>query len=511
MQAGQPEQFLELFQRLSETSEYPIKLLVTSRKPGALGEELQKWPAINIESAASPVTKDDLSLAFDQLTKGCPIEDEADRMRKLLDGLHPMDGPRLLKILRLLQAHTGWPETLAGIDGSIHGSALSDKTRGHPGSGSEQAAYIKYRRRSAEVDLEMADLLLSRPLSRGELSAVLCQYYRQRAQAPTGCQSELSVRLAGEEAWSKPATWLSGIIDLNNDQVTLRPEIREIIENDREADGCVWDEGKLDADRIIGEFCFNYLASDGVQSLLGSLVAEYEAQTSPAEGPSPDVVARSCPTVKRLRFTLFNLPHRYFSSALVRTAATALSTRLTEPGGRLGMLWSKAILGNEQSVLSSQEIPTNPFPVLAELGLLSHQTIQRLERETQERCFVALSGRGTDATARRLLGELSLPVPVLLDALSAAMRAGDEILALEIADKVVESSEGLADGIARPENAVWAAVWLKMDKLLKTLLGSGASTELETGGLPISAMPGCRPRARPVGGHPPQSRRQCGI
>ena len=470
------EHLLNWIDTVSRKGESSIKILITTQKPSALSERLQNWPAINVNDSVSQVPADDFLSVIGQLTDDCLIEDETERIQRMAESLRSGDDTAHIKTLKLLQAHTGWPE-----DRSLRALAKFTDLLAHISPGDTPARILdKLFRSNTEIGAIkwVLQWLIHayRPLSQSELTAILCHYYHQNENKPSPRSPSLAAKLAAQESWGKLTGWLRGLVHYGNNQVALLPEIRDIIEQNDDANEYIWSGCKAGAHQAMAEFCFSYLAMDDVHALLQSLWQEYQTRIGEQDEQTPRFIHPLEADDKELLFyAIQGLPY-HLSSDSDNPLAKTLVSQLSEPNSGLGKLWAEAYWGMSNPFSRSLKMPKSSLSLLTELGLISAEDLR--ERDSAERvpCIAALAARGRGQTLSKFLAsqDFAAPTHFLMAALEAAMRADDEPVAVEIVEKIVSISDS---SIAWPVHVAWAAVWLDMALLLEMLLKNGVSTD----------------------------------
>ncbi|KAI9768378.1 MAG: hypothetical protein M1840_004987 [Geoglossum simile] len=253
--------FLDYYKRLSEGSEYPLKVLVTSRKPRALLEELQGWPKINVDDLA-PHADNDMGDETDRLMRLCPVGDGGDRIRGALNRLAPMNGTNLQVSLKLLQEHTGWPKD-PSLESLTQFTHLLDRITPRD---TPKNVLDKILRSNPDIEglcWALNWLLCGyRPLSLWELTTIL--FHRRQRNHEIGAHPlDLSFPTSMKGLWCELESWLRVLAEFSHDQVTIRSEIRELLTGDTETDKYIWNEVRRTAHQTIAEFCFAHVITGG--------------------------------------------------------------------------------------------------------------------------------------------------------------------------------------------------------------------------------------------------------
>lgn len=483
--------FLDYCTSLSERSEYPVKFLVTSRKPRALLEELREWPEINVDDFALHADNDTGDKA-DRLTRFCPMEDEKSRIRDTLNKLAPMDKTSLQVSLKLLQEHTGWPKD-PSLESLTQFTHLLDSIipRDTP-----ENVLDKILRSNPDIDelCWVLNWLLCgyRPLSRWELTTILFHHHRRKNHETGAHPLDLSLPTIAKGIWRQLESWLRVLAEFSHDQVTIWSEIRDLLKEDTKTDRYIWNEVRRTAHQTIAEFCFANVATAGTQSLLDSVFRQYESQVDQQQ-QSKQVAAPILADGKEIAFYVVQSLPYHLSKCSINDSTNALWSILRDPTAQSFTLWAKVYWAMSNPFSRTPRAPESPLPILAGLGMLSYENMKKATENLRVQCLIAAAGCKRGEIVTRFLQEESCSIPVLRDALVAAIQAGDENTALDITMKMLSVS-GYHNSSLWPQSTIWAATWLNMDKLVNTLLSNGASTE------PQASLPG--PTTVTIGHYP---------
>lgn len=471
------KQFLDYYRGLSERTELPLRLLVTTRRPGSLLEELQGFPHINVDELALPDDCLRLSDVDDHLTRLCPTEDLGAALREHLGKLATMDKSSLQACLNLMQDHTGWPEYPSFESLAKFTELLS---RLSPNDTPEKVLdRILRDSGNAERLTWMLSWLLCgyRPLSRRELTAILHEHCSSlRVCKPSVQPYDLTSPDTWKESWQWLERWLRVLADFSHGQVTVRGEIKDLLKDDTENDRYVWNEVRATAHQTIVEFCFAYLASNDTQERLKSIYQQHGAR---AEHDHRQLTAPLFPDGKDLLFYAVEALPYHLSNCPVH-GSNALWSLIKDPTAWPSAVWAKVYWAMSNPFSRQPEPPESAVCVLAGLGMLSFEDMTDVSEKLREQCFVAAAGSRHSDMATRFLQTENASIQVLSKALTASIQADDETTALGIARRVISHAQRENTSMPIyfwPQSTIWAAVWLDMHRLVDTILKSGAKTD----------------------------------
>lgn len=480
-------------------------MLVTSRRPGTLLEELKEWRKISLDDlklkaglfneygATIAGGQDTHGGMVDHLTHLCPIEYENVRIRESLNRLATMDVTSLRVAIRLLQDHTGWPEN-PSLDSLTRFADLLDRITPHD---TPQKVLDRILRSNDDKDglCWILNWLLCgyRPLSRSELTAILHHHRRQWQQEQGLDLPNPASPAALKEIRCQLVSWLRGLAEFSHDQVTVRDEIQVLLKDDTETERYIWNEVRPTAHQRIAEFCLAYVALASTQSLLDSMFQKYESQVHQQQ---QQLAAPIIPDGKELAFyTVQSLPY-HLSKCPGNYATKALRPLLEYPTAKFFGLWAKVYWAMSNPFSRAPIAPESALPVLTSLGLLSYENIKEATELSRAQCLIAAAGNKRVEIVVKLLEEGTISILVLVGALVAAIMAGDEATALKIlASRALSLAEHDSDELVShwPQSLIWAAAWLNMAELVGALLSSGASRTPLSPYPPASSAPRSMP------------------
>lgn len=490
--------FLEFFKFRADSSEDTLKLLVTSRVPGALSSELSDWSELNIDrirtdDSEPPMSGDEAAedaTSLDRLAKPgasphdpvdslahlCPTITYAARLRTGLDQLKATGGDRSGHLLELLQRHSAWgeePSTRSLTKFLDLMDGVSPTTTG---------ADILARIINTLPDVGAARWILKwllnsyRPLLVGELATIL---YLQPGEGTT-LSSEATLATISETI-DKISDWFRGLIYISRDQVLVRNDVWSMFtENAGREKHFLADIGDQAHSSIL-EFCLNYLSDANVQKRAMSSYEPYLARVQAAgDRIYPPMASNGRDP---LSYIVMALPHHVSRDPGGRAK---LSELLKDRNGPLE-LWSKLWWAMSNPLTRPRKPCPSAYRILAGLDLAAYREPQIPPEERWEIVVEAARNNKKEIVMDLLRTEKDCPLSTLTDALKAATKAGAEELALSIMAKVLERRQQAVQKqppearvtIPWPLCLLWRAAWLNMAKLMKSLLENGMEADPE--------------------------------
>ena len=471
---------LEYFRKCSECFEEGFKILVTSKNPGSLSEELEGWLRIDVDDLAAS-SHTDLVDETESFARLCSEPKDAEKIKTSMETLKKMDSAARQRSLDLLQDHTGWPLE-PSRDSLDHFTSLLQQIRADD---SPAVVFDKILKSHADEDgfvWALCWLLCgSRPLSRRQLALVLHSHY----SAGNDRLRMHSIRNLGQLE-RRLESWFRGFVDFGHHRVIICPEIRSLLEENTDEERFIWNTAKMNAHRAIAQFGISLIKETVNQDLLASIYRRYEAQLSQrpeAEQITPPIIADSNDI---LLYMVQSLPY-HLSKCRDDAVAAKMHQELKSPKSLHFTLWAKLYWAMSNSFDRVRKAPESHLIVLAELGFLSFEELQGVPEEIKVQCMIAAAASGKTDLAKKAV-QSGLQMPDVTDALIASVRAGDEATALEAAKMVLSFSTSRTP-CHWPGSLIWATVWQSMTQLLLLLLDNGASPDPQDAGEDPSKIP----------------------
>ncbi|EXU99423.1 ankyrin repeat protein [Metarhizium robertsii] len=487
--------FLNFFNSRADGCEFNAKILVTSRQPGALLDEVARWPEINIDRLCSPekTVKGAGSLEGSGLDGfATPASTSRDPFRLLTDldltriyaarlergrqHLKAMDHDRSSFILELLQAHSAWPEDISTRSLTKFANLL-DRISPTTTAKDMLVIILQSLPDTGAVQWILKWLVHSyRPLTRVELATIL---YLQPVKGAQPSSDASPAALA--EALSNITNWLRGVVDFYQDQMVVRSEVWNIFMEDAGTENRLLRDNSDICHSTILDFCLAYLSEPDVQEKAMRIYQLYLSQVRRAAGNKI-----SPPMMPDGRDPLF-----YFIVALPYHASQdpcrrEKITTLLKNRDKCLEVWSKLWWAMSNSLSRPREPPQYAYPLLAGLGLVDYRELGTSSRGRSKILILAAANKKNDVVMDLLGTRTDYSLSTLTNALEAATKAGDEDLALLI-EKVLEfwykpSREqplNVQQNMSSPPSLLWRAVQLNMVRLMKVLLENGMRADPE--------------------------------
>ncbi|QYS96681.1 hypothetical protein H0G86_003921 [Trichoderma simmonsii] len=479
-------EFLEYVRYLSDVSEQPLKILITSRKPNALLTELQNWPKVDLDDPRCDIAAN-ADRTASLLTVTGMKENQKKEIIDNLARLSQMDKPNLQISLKLIQDHTGWPQdpSFESLTSFIHMlSCVSFND-------TPECILDKILRFNSDAEgfaWALGWLICSsRPLTQGEFMDIMFKRPNQHIADIESLEPPSPV--ASEKMWCRLKSWIRGVADFTHNQITIRRGVRDLLREDTEAHKFIWNEVKRSAHRTMAEFCLDHISLPHTQGILDTLYRQNEQQhllktqtTILPDGRSITLKTQTPILPDGRSITLYavqSLPY-HLSKCLDNYGAEDICSKLINPDNQSFFMWAKVYWAMSNPFSRNFKVAfRSPLPILVSFDMLSYEDIKEESDSSREECFITAAGSGRDTMVTKFLEDsVALPISVLADALAAAIQSKYEYLALGIARTILTTSEKEEKSLVWRESEIWAAIWLNMDKLMDMMLQNGASTKL---------------------------------
>ena len=127
------------------------------------------------------------------------------------------------------------------------------------------------------------------------------------------------------------------------------------------------------------------------------------------------------------------------------------------------------------------EPPESALSVCAGFEFLAYETLVAMAQDLPVQCMTSaiLSGKGSDVL--RFTQPISLTMSTCMELLPSALQANDQPMALDLTRRIFSHPErqGSSDAPPWPRLAIWAAVWLNMEDVVRILLDNGVGVEMD--------------------------------
>ncbi|KUI54183.1 Ankyrin-1 [Cytospora mali] len=445
--------FLDWLSRCVVSRVLPLKVAITSTKPGALSRELDQWPSIDLDAPNSSGTRIEAwreELDNKRLLRQRPdLLTLNDKFENELIALSDIDHLTRSIILDQAKWRSEWPTNsiwdILGLQLSQdYGDALLEIVLD---------VILRKLPEIFQVKSMLVWLLYSaRPLMIWEFFTVMS----------LECTPEMVQNFT-----QTCDTWLSGVVEVRNNEVRLRhPRIRDALTRSHPTKEFLWNEVKAaKAGFELTQTCLDFLSIPDIQRVMDVMIdTKRPDKFFPSSTPGLTTFIsyaisywphhyNSMPEELKKTFPL----DQYRESAMMVAWAKAYwlldnpITRPTEP-------W-----GSAHPLLIALGVPTVPF------GQLSDHDIESSLSEAAR--------RGRYDTARNLLRQCPSSQSILIEALVAGMSSGNPDIVLHILDRVSEGIEGKHNTVSWPPCLIYRAAWLGLNTVVKRLLEAGCSPD----------------------------------
>ncbi|KAI8960598.1 ankyrin repeat-containing domain protein [Daldinia sp. FL1419] len=475
--------FMKYIKQLADRSEEALRILVTSRRPKALLQELKQWQTLNADELTTKAntqekvdgpeeaimkTYNSSDNTAEYLTHLCPSQCQKVRIKESLGRLAPMNGASLHTALKLLQEHTGWPKN-PSLGSLTRFTSLLNQVTPEDTSQHVLDRILRSHSERGGICWALAWLLYGyRPLSLSELVTIVRHRYQRKNEPVSAVETRRQLN-----------SWFHGLVEFDCGRATIKSEIRNLLTDDTEANKYIWNEVGIAAHREMAEFCIEYITLDSTQVFLRIILQEYESRADQQRHqPAPPMISDgeevAFYAVQALPYHLSKCPSGYSSKGL--------QSILENPTTPSFVLWIKAYWAMSNPFSRPREPHQSVLPILASIGRLSTEVMQNSDEASRSQCLISAAGSKKSNMVEMLLRQGKPSMDVITKALIAAIMTGDEAMALRIAELGVHplhSSDSGSDVTCWPQQPIWAATWLDMGKLLSILLKSDVGADLQ--------------------------------
>ncbi|RYP17553.1 hypothetical protein DL765_004442 [Monosporascus sp. GIB2] len=462
--------FLDRFIYVSETQERPWGVIVTTRQPGALLEELSNWPVLDLTSSAPEPNDEVVAHSYEisllrQRPEARCFKTQIEEELKAVAALEP-------EIQELVINHVSrnehWPSqrSISDILGPLEGMTLESVIGKILSNVPEQ-----------EQVLHALSWILyaTRPPTVWELAtAVTVGIERMGADDP------LSTTRSAYQLLDKLQSWLAGIVTLQHNEVVISTRhIREALmakPSAKSGNPYSWDIRCGKAHSMIARTCLVYLTSAVVNQSLGRLYDNSHYN----EIHLAIICDRTSLQDYATHFWAYHLP----------IAATeydpAEDIALFIKSGALPN-WSRAHWVLANPLTRSQQPFNSLYPILAGVGLADQAEKWCNGEEDLSAGLIEACLNGSSQTIRQLLPRMKHSVESLNEALIGAGAYADEAAWIELVNYIKENYPEFPWEIQG--GMVCRASWLGLTKVLAKLLEVGCPADAEHPGRSIPVTP----------------------
>ncbi|PTB57717.1 hypothetical protein M431DRAFT_479284 [Trichoderma harzianum CBS 226.95] len=475
---GSRKQFLDNFAYLSQASENPWKVVVTSHKPGALSEELSGPWCVNLDLDASKEdlinvaetdSKDDMARL---LTARPELHFEPSIIEKQLQYIDKYDPLIKHVIWEQAAVRQDWPSEIS-IETMLQSLTLDADTVADDDKNLEQLlAWVLKNAPEPDVMRRLLTWLLYsvRPLTVWELATVI--YLGSDQEGQVSPDSTVVDKLI-----SKVKLWLAGIVVIQHNEVKIwHPRLRNILmalDADTSAGSqFVWGEIKKTAHFDIAQFCLKYLSQPAVQEYISNTFQVTDA----ASFESPTFANRG----NLCSYALQAWTHHFMLSSPKPELKDLLSH--SSPTD-LASTWAKGFWALSNPITRSTTCLDTLFPIFASLGLLD--VVEPQDEADKRRGLLEAASKGQYDVVLTLIKGLDMSEAALMDVIKAAGACGDEKTMLDMLDRIIAINSS-------PDTATWPplfihrAAWLGLDRFADRILDLGYPPDIEADWTPIT-------------------------
>ncbi|RFU27758.1 hypothetical protein B7463_g8575, partial [Scytalidium lignicola] len=448
--------FLQLFSNIAQMHERPWKIVVTSREPCALLNQLAGWPVLDLDNA-KPVTegynedgKQDLDSYSSHSAKLLPRlsldKDFEDKQVEEIDEAEPEVRQVILEQERLRddwKIESGFQDQFgSGADMSLK-SILERVLQSVPEP-------------NVARDILLWSLWTVRPLTIWEMGMAVFMN-SPKSNGTEACASPDFVEYIAEAI----NTWFAGILKILDNEVLvpdrrIRETLKELISVKFES-----------TEKTMALTCLDYLQRDSAKELMET---KYSLPYTPAENDSISMEAPTFPD--RTNFASYCIYHfsKHFSRIPPHLRSSALLKSFVDSESINCFSRAHWVLAQpiERSARSR-----GLFPLFTAIGLAE-------DTEPWISCDDDISLGLNEAalnsykdTARSLLVRIDHPVEKLQEALITAGASGDEGVLLDIMNYAKKKHENFP----WPTSLLNRAAWLGLNKVVTLLLDSGVAPD----------------------------------
>ncbi|KAL7937002.1 ankyrin repeat-containing domain protein [Trichoderma chlorosporum] len=475
---GSRKQFLDNFAYLSQASENPWKVVVTSHKPGVLSEELAGPWCVNLDLDASEEdliniadidSKDDMARL---LTARPELRFEPSVIEKQFQYLDRYD-PLIKHIIwEQIAVRQDWPGETS-IEAMLESLTLDTSAAAEDDRNLEQLlAWVLKNASKPDILRQLLTWLLYsvRPLTVWELTTVI---YPESGQAGHVTPDSAAV----EKLISDVKLWLAGIVVIQHNEVKIwHPRLRDILmamdDNDLAESQFIWGEIKKTAHFDIAQSCLQYLSQPAVQDYINKTfrVTSADSFESPTFADRGNICSYALQAWTH-HFVLSS-PKPELSKLLSQSASTDLASS-----------WARGYWALSNPITRSTTCLDTLFPIFAGLGLLD--IVEPRDEADKRRGILEAASKGRSEVVLTLVKELDLSESDLIDVIKAAGAYGDEKTMLDMLARIISINPS-------PDTATWPplflhrAAWLGLDQFADRILDLGYPPDIEADWTPIT-------------------------
>ncbi|KUI69256.1 Serine/threonine-protein phosphatase 6 regulatory ankyrin repeat subunit C [Cytospora mali] len=430
----------------------PLKVAITSSKPGALSRELDQWPSIDLDASNPSEVRIEAwreELDNKRLLRHRPdllsLNEELQKELITLSGIDPLTRSIILDQAKW---RSEWPTTsvrdildlqlIQDYDDSLLETVLDVILRKTP---------EKFQVKSMLVWL----LYSARPLMIWEFFTVMNLEYTPEMV---------------ENFTQTCDTWLSGVVEVRYSEVRLRhPRIRDVLTKSHPTKEFLWNEVEASkAGFEMTKTCLDFLSMPDIQRVIDAI----ETKTS-------DTIFSSSTQglATFISYAISYWPQHYNSMPEELRNTFPLdeyreSTMMTA--------WAKAYWILDNPITRPTEPWESAHPLLIALGVPTVPFESLSDHDIESSLFEA-ARHGRYDTARDILRQCPSSQSVLIEALVAGISSGNPDIVLHVLNHLSKGIDGNQNTVDWPPCLIYRAAWLGLNTVVKRLLEAGCSPD----------------------------------
>lgn len=455
--------FLDWLAWTMSSCEVPLKSAITSRKPGALSQELHKWKCIDLGSTTRQNLAAEPDYAMEQKYQLIRHRPELLDTDGLLQSIQTVCGADLLaREIQLAQAisQPDWPqkislEAIFGVEETENcGDGLLAKVLD---------SSLRRLQKDCQVRIMLTWLLYSaRPMSVWEFTSVMYPDSLDDLNAsPTPEAVHIFIQMC--------QNWLGGIVEIRDQLVQLRhPRLRDILTSPSPVEDPQYLWSGLDTAEAAFETtkaCLEFLARPNVQRKMAEMI-EIATLDEKTHWPVPD------PT-NFCSYAAYYWPTHYALIANIQEPASLLKKYRQSS---MTSTWAKAHWTLDNRATRSEQPCDSVDALFATLGLPT-PPFEDWDANSLHYAMCGAARLGRHEVVKTLLHHCEQSRSILMDALMAAMSSGEEKLILHVFRHFKEAVRIEDEKVEWPPRLLSRAAWLGLSKFTEMLLEAGCPPE----------------------------------
>lgn len=455
--------FLDWLARTMSSCEVPLKSAITSRKPGALSQELHKWKCIDLGSTTRQNLAAEPEYAMEQKYQLIRHRPELLDTDDLLQSIHTVCGADLLaREIMLAQAisQPDWPRKIS-LQAMFRLEEIENSGDGLLAKVLDNS--LRRLQKDCQVRAMLTWLLYSaRPLSVWEFASVIYPDSLDDLNAsPTPEAVDAFIQTC--------QTCFGGIVEIRDQLVQLRhPRLRDILASPGPAEDPKYFWSGLDTAEAAFETtraCLKFLARPIVQHKMTEMT-EIAALDEKTHWPLPN------PT-SFCSYAAYYWPTHYASIPDVLEPASLLKNYRQSS---TTSTWAKAYWTLDNPATRSEQPCDSVDALFAILGLPT-PPFENWDPSSLHYAMCGAARRGRHEVVKTLLHRCEQSRSILMDALVAATSSGEEELILYVFKHLKEAVRVEDEKVEWPPRLLYRAAWLGLSIFTEMLLEAGCPPE----------------------------------